>query len=87
MNADEVLKPRELAVKLKVSERTVYTMQRQGTIPARLVGGKLRFSWPEVYAALPRAPVSPPNLYRQLGAPGGDLVTMLKQRVKAYRVK
>lgn len=84
---ETVLKPKELAVKLGVCERTIYTMQRQGTIPGRLVGGKLRFSWPEVYASLPQAPVAPAHQHRQPLAPPYDLVAVLKQRAKAYRTR
>lgn len=83
---DAVLKPKDLAVKLGVSERTIYTMQRQGMIPGRLVRGKLRFSWPEVYAALPAAPVSPVHLHRQHYASAQDDLALWKQRAKAYRV-
>lgn len=86
MQAEELLTPKELADRLKVSERTIKRSQLDGALPGRLVRGKLRFYWPEVVAALPRAPVSPSNVHRQMGAPGGDLVAMLKARAKAYRV-
>ena len=41
--ADDILTLREVAGLLKVAEKTVYTMARQGEIPAFKVRGQWRF--------------------------------------------
>ncbi|MBZ0130438.1 MAG: helix-turn-helix domain-containing protein [Rhodobacteraceae bacterium] len=41
--ADPILTVPEVAVLLKVAEKTVYTMARKGQIPAFKVGGQWRF--------------------------------------------
>jgi excisionase family DNA binding protein len=79
----QLLTPKELASRLKVSERTVYREQIDGRIPGRLVRGKLRFYWPEVLKALPAAWV-PPSVASQHRA-GVDLVVMLKARARTWR--
>ena len=43
VRADDILMLREVAGLLKVADRTVYTMARQGEIPAFKVRGQWRF--------------------------------------------
>ena len=43
VRADDILTLREVAGLLKVADRTVYTMARQGEIPAFRVRGQWRF--------------------------------------------
>lgn len=82
---DELLTAKELALKLKVCERTVKRDQRDGLIPGRMVRGLLRFSWPEVLRALPAAPV---DVHADRArVVGSDLVMVLKHRVKQWAVR
>lgn len=80
---DELLTHQELAAKLKVSRRTVDRLLAAGLLPARRVGSLKRFVWAEVQAALPSATVAEP--IRRQAVPGGDLVAMLKNRVRQPR--
>ncbi len=80
----ELLTPRELSHKLKVSERTIYREQAEGHLPGRLVRGKLRFHWPEVVKALPRAPVRQPMNRTGITRGSLDLVAALKARAKYW---
>lgn len=78
---DGLLDYDELAARLKISKRQVFTLLKAGVVPARLVGRVRRFYWPEVLAALPRAtaPCAP------LRGPAMELVPMLKERVRQQR--
>lgn len=44
MRNDEVLKIKDVAVLLKVGEKTIYTMAQSGELPAFKVRGQWRFS-------------------------------------------
>lgn len=79
----QLLTPKELAGRLKVSERTVYREQRDGRIPGREVRGKLRFYWPEVLKAFPAAWVQPSVTSHHRA--GVDTVMMLKDRARNWR--
>lgn len=79
----QLLTPKELGERLKVSERTIYREQADGRIPGVLVRGKLRFYWPEVLKALPLAPVE--QSLRLVGRLGGvDMVAMFKERARTW---
>ena len=53
-----LLTPREVAERLKISEKSVRRLVQSGRMPARVVVGKIRLSWPEVVASLPLAPAA-----------------------------
>lgn len=55
---DDLLTPQELAVRLRLSLRSVRRLVAAGRIPFRLVGTVKRFVWAEVVAALPAGPVA-----------------------------
>lgn len=84
----ELLTHCELASRLKVSVRTVRRMAAAGTIPGRQVGGRVRFSWPEVVASLPvSGPVQAVRRYRTLAGRGPmPMVEHLKQVAREWHV-
>lgn len=55
---ESLLEPKDVAVRLKISVKSVVRLVKAGTIPARVVVGKFRFFWPEVLASLPLDPAS-----------------------------
>lgn len=54
---DDLLTPQELAIRLRLSLRSVRRLVAAGAIPFRLAGTVKRFVWAEVVAALPKGPV------------------------------
>jgi excisionase family DNA binding protein len=79
---EELLTPRELAAKLKISQRTLQRLVRAGRIRGCQVGGQIRFEWLQVKRALPMTStaVAVPD-YSAF-----DLEAELKSRAKALRV-
>ena len=76
-----MLTPKELAQRLKVSERTVLRMVKGGIVPARAVLGKIRLFWPEVKAALP--PVAASRV-SEPGVAALDLKTRLRLNARHF---
>ena len=54
VRADDILMLREVAGLLKVADRTVYTMARQGEIPAFKVRGQWRFRRRDINGGIDR---------------------------------
>lgn len=77
----ELLTPKELAQRLKVSERSVIRLVKGGVIPARAVLGKIRLHWPEVVASLP--PVSA-SRGSEPGVAALDLKTRLRLNARNF---
>lgn len=77
----ELLTPKELAQRLKVSERSVIRMVKGGVIPARVVVGKIRLSWPAVLASLP--PVAASRV-AETGVTALDLKTRLRLNARNF---
>lgn len=77
-----LLTPKEVAVRLRVSERTVVRLVKGGRIPARAVLGKMRLYWPEVVQALPRVSVATAG-GESVGAVR-DLRTRLKMNARNF---
>lgn len=48
----ELLTKRELAKKLRVTEKTVENWQNAGRIKKLTIGGAVRYSWPDVVASI-----------------------------------
>lgn len=48
----DLLTKRELARKLRVTEKTVENWQNAGHIRKLTIGGAVRYSWPDVVAAI-----------------------------------
>ncbi|MBI3871008.1 MAG: helix-turn-helix domain-containing protein [Verrucomicrobia bacterium] len=49
---DEILTKKELALRLKVTPRTIENLQRRGALPFTKIGKIVRFSWHDVLAHL-----------------------------------
>ncbi len=75
---DSLLTPREVAARLKISEKSVLRLVKAGSIPARVVVGKMRLCWPEVVASLPLAPVAASGRASEPGVVALDLPKRLK---------
>ena len=69
----ELLTPREVAERLRISERSVLRQVKAGKIPARVVVGKIRLCWPEVLASLPPAPAAASGRASEPGVVALDL--------------
>lgn len=72
-----LLTPREVAERLRISEKSVLRLVKAGRIPARVVVGKLRLCWPEVVASLPLAPASTSGRASEPGVVALDLTKRL----------
>ncbi|MDP2383390.1 MAG: helix-turn-helix domain-containing protein [Nitrospirota bacterium] len=79
---DDLLTPQELAVRLRLSLRSVRRLVAAGAIPFRLVGTVKRFVWAEVVSALPKGPVM---VSRPSAAPKSiDMVGYLKEKARNW---
>ena len=59
----ELLKPQELAERLKVHERTIRIWSQKGWIPFYRLGGQYRYVFEEVFAALYHPASKPVDAY------------------------
>lgn len=80
----ELLTPREVAARLRISERSVLRQVRAGRMPARVVVGKMRLCWPEVVASLPLAPVAASGRASEPGVVALDLPKRLKLKSQHF---
>ena len=79
---DDLLTPQELAVRLRLSLRSVRRLVASGAIPFRLVGTVKRFVWAEVVSALPKGPVA---TVRSCAAPKSfDMEAYLKEKARNW---
>ena len=62
MQNNEVMKVKELAVLLKVGEKTVYSMAQSGELPAFKVRGQWRFSKKDIDAWIEKQKTSSQDL-------------------------
>lgn len=62
MQNDEVLKLKDVATLLKVSEKTVYSMAQSGELPAFKVRGQWRFSRKDIDAWIEQQKQTPQDL-------------------------
>lgn len=79
-----LLTPREVAERLRISEKSVLRLVRAGRIPARVVVGKLRLCWPEVVASLPLAPASASGRASEPGVVALDLPKRLSLKATHF---
>ena len=77
----DLLTPQELAVRLRLSLRSVRRLVAAGAIPFRLVGTVKRFVWSEVVAALPAGPVP---IASNQGPTSIDMVAYLKEKARNW---
>lgn len=77
---DGLLTPHDVAVRLQISVKSVLRLVKAGTIPARVVVGKIRLCWPEVVASLPLAPASASGRASEPGVVALDLKRRLDHR-------
>lgn len=78
---DDLLTPHELAVRLRLSLRSVRRLVAAGRIPFRLVGTVKRFVWAEVVAALPKGPGP---ISSNQGPTSIDMVAYLKEKARNW---
>lgn len=81
---DGLMTPAEVAKWLRISERSVIRLVRAGKIPARVVVGKMRLSWPEVVASLPLAPVAASGRASEPGVVALDVPKRLKLKSQHF---
>lgn len=79
-----LLTPREVAERLRISEKSVLRLVRAGRIPARVVVGKIRLCWPEVVASLPLAPASASGRASEPGVVALDVLKRLKLKSQYF---
>lgn len=81
---ESLLEPKDVAVRLKISVKSVVRLAKAGKIPARVVVGKFRFCWPEVFASLPLAPVAASGRASEPGVVALDLPKRLKLKSQHF---
>lgn len=79
-----LLTPREVAERLRISEKSVLRLVKAGRIPARVVVGKVRLCWPEVVASLPLAPASASGRASEPGVVALDMTRRQKINAKNF---
>lgn len=79
-----LLTPREVAERLKISEKSVLRLVKAGRMPARVVVGKVRLCWSEVVASLPLAPVAASGRASEPGVVTLDVLKRLKLKSQHY---
>lgn len=79
-----LLTPREVAERLRISEKSVLRLVKAGRIPARVVVGKIRLSWLEVVASLPLAPASASGRASEPGVVALDLTKRLTLKSQSF---
>lgn len=79
-----LLTPREVAERLKISEKSVRRLVQAGRIPARVVVGKIRLCWSEVVASLPLAPVAASGRASEPGVVTLDVTKRLKLKSQYF---
>jgi excisionase family DNA binding protein len=56
--SEEIMTIRELAVFLKIKEKTAYKLAAEGKLPSFKVGGAWRFNLTDLFSILGRCPLS-----------------------------
>jgi excisionase family DNA binding protein len=80
---DKYLTKQGLAVRLRVTTRTVESWMAKGLIPFRKIGRTVRFDWSDVRDHFER--VSPPAMPRPGRMPGKGIASSLRQRAQEIR--